>query len=100
MMNKKLAIGLATFFGSISIPLISARGGWIEVLTPVFVGGLLGQISGLILAVWGGLEVEVRKPNRRRQPETYTYGMRDWFGSAPIKEEPKESIENKETIKK
>lgn len=66
-MNSKLAVGLAAFMSGIAMALSTTQHGWSDVLTTGFVASLLLQMSGFILAVWGGIET---KPPR--DPDTRT----------------------------
>ncbi len=54
-MDPKLAVGLATFLSGIATALAAAPHGFHDILTPSFVASLLLQVSGFILAVWGGI---------------------------------------------
>lgn len=56
-MNSKLAIGLAMFIAGIATQLGSLPS-WLDFFTPGFIGGMLIQLSGFILSVWGGIEAK------------------------------------------
>lgn len=66
-MDPRLAVGLATFVGGLAVSLSTAQHGWADVWTTGFVASLLMQVSGFIMAVWGGIQT---KP--ARDPETRT----------------------------
>ena len=66
-MDPKLAIGLATFMSGVATSLAAAPHGFHDIFTPGFVASLMLQLSGFILAVWGGINT---KPPR--DPETRT----------------------------
>lgn len=57
-MDPKLAIGLATFMSGIATSLGTAQHGFQDIFTPGFVASLLMQMSGFILAVWGGINTK------------------------------------------
>jgi hypothetical protein len=58
MVNSKLAVGLALFISGIAAQLSGMQHGWLDALTPMFVSGMLIQLSGFILSVWGGIETK------------------------------------------
>lgn len=62
-MNSKLAVGLALFLSGIATQLGGLEHGWIDVTNIKFVAGMMVQLSGFILAVWGGIET---KPPRNK----------------------------------
>lgn len=70
-MNKKLAVGLAMFLSGLGTQLANIQGGWIEVFSPAFVSGLIIQLSGFILTVWGGMEYVPPRNGKRTRREDY-----------------------------
>ena len=66
-MNSKLAVGLALFISGLAAQLGGMQHGWVDALTPMFVAGMMVQLSGFILSVWGGIET---KPYRNIDKRT------------------------------
>ena len=62
-MNSKLAVGLAMFMSSLAMQL-SGESNWNDTLTTRFVSGMLLQLSGFILSVWGGIETKPTRTNK------------------------------------
>ena len=66
-MDPKLAVGLATFMSGLATSLATAQHGFADILTPGFIASAMMQLSGFILAVWGGINT---KPPRDAESRT------------------------------
>ena len=74
-MNNKIIIGIALVLGGIGTQLASIMD-WNETVTPIFVSGLILNISGTLLALSGGKEYQPPRNGKRtrftdRQPINY-----------------------------
>lgn len=74
-MSPKLAIGLALFISGLATQLSGIESGWVNILTPKFVSGMLIQLSGFILSVWGGIETKPSRNGQRTRSEDIAHDV-------------------------